>query len=301
MFRNNYDNDSVTYSPTGRLFQVEYALEAIKQGSAAVGLASTDYVVLVALKRNAEELGSYQKKLIKIDDHLGVALAGLAPDARVLSNFLRKQAMTSKMIFNRPVSTSSAVFSIADKAQENTQSYGSRPYGVGLLISGYDTSGTHLYEFQPSGSVLEYFGAAIGARSQAARTYLERNLEEIRKSDTIEKLIVHGLNALRDTLSQDVELTFKNTSVSVVGKDTVFTLYDDENVQQWLDKLDSVSNDRNKGDDTDEENDDDKSEPTTEAAETAETDASETANADSTNTDNNNSAVDPSDRMDTDE
>ena len=66
MFRNNYDNDSVTYSPTGRLFQVEYALEAIKQGSAAVGLTSNDYVVLVALKRNAEELGSYQKKIIKL-------------------------------------------------------------------------------------------------------------------------------------------------------------------------------------------------------------------------------------------
>lgn len=257
MFRNNYDNDSVTYSPTGRLFQVEYALEAIKQGSAAVGLVSKNHVVLVALKRNAEELGSYQKKIIKVDDHMGIALAGLAPDARVLSNYLRKQAMTSKMIFNRPISTSKAVLSIADKAQENTQSYGSRPYGVGLLVSGYDETGAHLYEFQPSGSVLEYYGAAIGARSQAARTYLERNIDEIRNSDSIEQLIVHGLNALRDTLSQDVELTFKNTSVSVVGKDTEFVLYDDENVQQWLDKLDSVSNARNRGDETDNENDND--------------------------------------------
>jgi 20S proteasome subunit alpha 6 len=257
MFRNNYDNDSVTYSPTGRLFQVEYALEAIKQGSAAVGLVSKNHVVLVALKRNAEELGSYQKKIIKVDDHMGIALAGLAPDARVLSNYLRKQAMTSKMIFNRPISTSKAVFSIADKAQENTQSYGSRPYGVGLLVSGYDETGAHLYEFQPSGSVLEYYGAAIGARSQAARTYLERNIDEIRNSDSIDQLIVHGLNALRDTLSQDVELTFKNTSVSVVGKDTEFVLYDDENVQQWLDKLDSVSNARNRGDETDNENDND--------------------------------------------
>lgn len=251
MFRNNYDNDSVTYSPTGRLFQVEYALEAIKQGSAAVGLTSKDYVVLVALKRNAEELGSYQKKIIKIDDHMGVALAGLAPDARVLSNFLRKQAMQCKMIFNRPIQTQKAALTIADKAQENTQSYGSRPYGVGLLIAGYDETGAHLLEFQPSGSVLEYFGAAIGARSQAARTYLERNLDDIRESDSIEKLIVHGLYALRDTLSQDVELTFKNTSVAVVGKGQPYTSYDDEDVQQWLDKLDSVTNDRNKteGDD----------------------------------------------------
>ncbi|KAG7663354.1 PRE5 [[Candida] subhashii] len=253
MFRNNYDNDSVTYSPTGRLFQVEYALEAIKQGSAAVGLVSKSHVVLVALKRNAEELGSYQKKIIKIDDHMGIALAGLAPDARVLSNYLRKQAMTSKMIFNKPIQTYKAVLSIADKAQENTQSYGSRPYGVGLLIAGYDETGAHLFEFQPSGSVLEYFGTAIGARSQAARTYLERNLDKIRQCETVEESIVHGLNALRDTLSQDVELTFKNTSVSIVGKDQDFISYDDEDVQQWLDKLDSVSNARNRGDDDEEE------------------------------------------------
>ena len=177
---------------------------------------------------------------------MGIALAGLAPDGRVLSNYLRKQAMSSKMIFNRPLLTSKAVLSIADKAQENTQSYGSRPYGVGLLVSGYDETGAHLYEFQPSGSVLEYYGAAIGARSQAARTYLERNLETVRETESVDELIVHGLNALRDTLSQDVDLTFKNTSISVVGKDT--------DVQQYLDKLDSVSNARNRDDDDEEGN-----------------------------------------------
>lgn len=253
MFRNNYDNDSVTYSPTGRLFQVEYALEAIKQGSAAVGIASSTHVVMVALKRNAEELGSYQRKIIKVDDHMGIALAGLAPDARVLSNYLRKLAMNAKLVFNRPLLTSKAALSIADKAQENTQLYGSRPYGVGLLVAGWDETGAHLYEFQPSGSVLEYYGTAIGARSQAARTYLERNLDDIRACTEIEQLIVHGLNALRDTLSQDMELTLKNTSVSVVGKDQEFAVYDDEAVQPWLDKLDSTSNARNNDDDDDEE------------------------------------------------
>lgn len=227
------------------MFQVEYALEAIKQGSAAVGLASKKHVVLVALKRNAEELGSYQKKVLKIDDHLGVALAGLAPDARVLSTYLRSEAMQSKMVFNRPLPTQQAVNGLADKAQSNTQSYGSRPYGVGLLVAGYDQTGTHLFEFQPSGSVLEYVGASIGARSQAARTYLERNLEAITECESHEQLIVHGLNALRDTLAQDVELSLKNTSVAVVGEGVVFTSYDDEAVQQWLDKLDSVTNNRN--------------------------------------------------------
>jgi len=248
-----------TFSPTGRIFQVEYALEAIKQGSAAVGLASKNYVVLVALKRNAEELGSYQKKVIKIDDHMGVALAGLAPDARVLSNFLRQQAMTSKMVFNRPLSVVKAVYSIADKAQDNTQSAGGRPYGVGLLVAGVDESGPHLYEFQPSGSVLEYYGTAIGARSQAARTFLEDNYEKFADA-TKEKLIEYGLTALRDTLAQDKELNLHNTTVAVVGKDEPLKVYDDDEVQQWLDLLDTLSNNRHKaGGDSDNDDDGDDS------------------------------------------
>lgn len=133
---------------------MEYALEAIKQGSAVVGLVSKTHAVVVALKRNAEELGSYQKKIIKVDNHLGVALAGLAPDARVLSNFLRQQAMSSQMVYKRPLAVSRAVYAIADKAQGNTQQYGRRPYGVGLLIIGHDEAGPHLYEFLPSGSAL---------------------------------------------------------------------------------------------------------------------------------------------------
>lgn len=217
-------------------------------------------------QRNAEELGSYQKKIIPVDEHLGIALAGLAPDARVLSNFLREQAMSQRMIFNRPLSLEKASNLLADKAQKNTQSYGGRPYGVGLLVAGYDETGAHLFEFQPSGSVLEYVGAAIGARSQAGRTYLERNFESYSNA-TKEELIVHGLNALRDTLAQDKELNSKNTSVAVVGKDTNFTLYDDDDVQQWLDRLDSTSNARTSGgnggddDDNDDNNNDDGANP----------------------------------------
>lgn len=257
-FRNNYDNDATTFSPTGRIFQIEYAIEAIKQGSAAVGLVSKTHVVLAALKRNAEELGSYQKKVIKVDSHMGVALAGLAPDARILSNYLRQQAMSSRMVFNRPLSLSKAVHSIADKAQENTQSSGGRPYGVGLLVAGYDDSGAHLFEFLPSGSVLEYLGAAIGARSQAAKTYLERKFDEFPNA-TKEQLIQHALTALRDTLAQDKELTSANTTVAVVGVDQDFTVYDDDDVEQWLSLLDSLSNTRNSALDIDQDDDDDDS------------------------------------------
>lgn len=243
MFRNSYDNDSVTFSPQGRIFQVEYALEAIKQGSAAVGLVSNTHAVLVALKRNAEELGSYQKKVIKIDSHLGLALAGLAPDARVLSNFMRQQSMSSRLIYARPIPIARVVNAIADKAQVNTQTYGRRPYGVGLLIAGVDETGPHLWEFQPSGMVLEYKGAAIGARSQSARTYLERNFEQFPELSR-DELVLHGLRALRDSLAQDKSLTSANTSVAVVGIGEELKLYDGDEVAIWLEKVGDVGSSR---------------------------------------------------------
>ncbi|TGZ85530.1 N-terminal nucleophile aminohydrolase [Ascodesmis nigricans] len=246
MFRNNYDNDSVTFSPQGRIFQVEYALEAIKQGSAAVGLVSKTHAVLVALKRNAEELGSYQKKIIGIDSHLGIALAGLAPDARVLSNFMRSQSMSSRLLYNRPIPVSRVVNAIADKAQVNTQHYGRRPYGVGLLVAGVDETGPHLWEFQPSGMVLEYRGTAIGARSQSARTYLERNFESFENASK-EELVLHGLKALRDSLAQDKELTTLNVSLAVVGIGKNFKLYDGDEVAEWLEKLGDTTSSRGGG------------------------------------------------------
>ncbi|KAG8758784.1 hypothetical protein FRC14_007367 [Serendipita sp. 396] len=216
MFRNTYDSDNTVFSPQGRLHQVEYALEAVKQGSAAVGLRSKTHAILLALKRSTGELASYQQKMFRIDDHVGIAIAGLTSDARVLSNFMRQQAMSSRMIFNRPSPVNRLVSAIADKAQVNTQEYGRRPYGVGFLVIGQDDSGPHLYEFSPSGTAYEYYAMSIGARSQSAKTYLERHYESF-VNCTLEELITHGLHALRETLQQDKELTILNTSIGIVG------------------------------------------------------------------------------------
>ncbi|KAG4418893.1 hypothetical protein IFR04_007929 [Cadophora malorum] len=241
MFRNNYDNDSVTFSPQGRIFQVEYASEAVKQGSVVVGIVSKTHAVLVALKRNAEELSSYQKKIIAIDEHLGVSLAGLASDARVLSNFMKQQSLSSRLTYGRAIPLERIVSSIGERAQTNTQHYGKRPYGVGLLIAGVDETGPHLFEFQPSGMTQEMVACAIGARSQMARTYLERNLESFADCGR-EELVKHGLRALKESLAQDKELTVENTSVGVVGIQQEgaksiegFKLFDGQEVKQWVD------------------------------------------------------------------
>lgn len=152
--------------------------------------------------------------------------------------------MSSRLLYNRPVPVARVVNAIADKAQVNTQHYGRRPYGVGLLVAGVDETGPHLWEFQPSGMVLEYRGASIGARSQSARTYLERTYEEFADSSR-EELVLHGLKALRDSLAQDKELTIANTSVAVVGVGgEKFRLYDGDEVGEWLEKLGNVQSSR---------------------------------------------------------
>jgi len=119
---------------------VEYALEAVKQGAVSVGLSSPTHVVLVALKRTPDELASHQRKLLTIDDHIGVALAGLTSDARVLTKYMQAQALASRMNMNRAIPVQRLVMDISDKAQANTQEYGGRPFGVGLLIAGCDVS-----------------------------------------------------------------------------------------------------------------------------------------------------------------
>ncbi|CAM0134886.1 unnamed protein product [Umbelopsis sp. WA50703] len=236
LFRNQYDNDVSTWSPQGRLHQLEYALEAVKQGSAAVGLRGKDYAILLGLKRSSGELASYQKKLIKVDDHMGIAIAGLTSDARDLSNFMRTEAMRSKMMFDQPLPVGRIVAAIGEKAQKRTVGYGERPFGVGLLVIGYDETGPHLYECSPSANNLEYYAMSIGARSQSAKTYLESKYTEFEDA-SLDDLVKHGLQALRDTLQQDKELSIENTSLGVVGKDRDFEIIEGEALQRYLDMI----------------------------------------------------------------
>ena len=157
---------------------------------------------------------------------------------------MKQQSLSSRLTYGRPLPVGRIVSQIADRAQINTQQYGKRPYGVGLLVAGVDEAGPHLFEFQPSGLINEMLACAIGARSQMARTYLERNLDKFTESGR-DDLITHGLKALKETLSQDKELTVDNTSVGVVGlagegaksKIESFKLYDGQEMGPLLEAL----------------------------------------------------------------
>jgi 20S proteasome subunit alpha 6 len=168
-----YDTDVTVWSPQGRLHQVEYAMEAVKQGSACVGLRSNDFAVLVALKRSSSELSSYQQKIFQVDDHCGVVGSGLAADSSVLCKFMRKECMSFRYVYNGDIPVNRLVLKVADKCQECTQNAGSRPFGVGFLVAGYDQAGPHIFQSCPSGNYFEYKAYTIGARSQVYGTMLQ--------------------------------------------------------------------------------------------------------------------------------
>jgi 20S proteasome subunit alpha 6 len=239
MYRNQYDHDVSIWSPQGRIFQIEYAMEAVKQGSATVGLKSNDYAVLVALKRSSSELSSYQKKIIKVDEHVAASIAGLTSDGRLLSNYMRDECLDSRYVFESPLPVSRLVSSTAEKMQKPTKVYGRRPFGVGLLVAGYDSQGSHIYQLCPSANYFDCKAMSIGARSQSARTYLERNLDKFRDS-SYEEIIAHGLRALRECLPNEQELNTKNCTISVVGKDKALTLLDNDDVAPFLALIDQT-------------------------------------------------------------
>lgn len=158
---------------------------------------------------------------------------------------MKQQCLGHRLTYGRDMPLRSLVEMIGEKAQINTQHYGKRPYGVGLLVAGVDDKGPHLFEFQPSGMCEEMVAFAIGGRSQMARTYLEKNLDKF-ESCGREELIHHGLRALKESLVQDRELTVENTSVGVVGVElskegvkTVepFKVFDGQDVKAWIDAV----------------------------------------------------------------
>ncbi|XP_027329804.1 proteasome subunit alpha type-1-B-like isoform X1 [Abrus precatorius] len=238
MFRNQYDTDVTTWSPAGRLFQVEYAMEAVKQGSAAIGLRSKTHVVLACVNKANSELSSHQKKIFKVDNHIGVAIAGLTADGRVLSRYMRSECINYAYTYESPLPVGRLVVQLADKAQVCTQRSWKRPYGVGLLVGGLDESGAHLYYNCPSGNYFEYQAFAIGSRSQAAKTYLERRFENFVGSSR-EDLIKDALIATRESL-QGEKLRSSVCTIAVVGVDEPFHILDQETVQHLIDTFEIV-------------------------------------------------------------
>ncbi|XP_030383004.1 proteasome subunit alpha type-1 [Scaptodrosophila lebanonensis] len=242
MFRNQYDSDVTVWSPQGRLHQVEYAMEAVKLGTATVGLKNSDFAVLVALCKPPSELSASQRKIIPIDDHLGISIAGITADARVLSKYLRSECLSYKHSYDANYPVSRLITNLGNKMQSTTQRYDRRPYGVGLLVAGYDEKGPHIYQVVPSANYYNCKAMSIGSRSQSARTYLERNLLKFNNC-TKDEIICHGIKAIRGSLPNDEHTTKEessfqmNIAVAIVGRNQPFKILSGEENSKYLEMI----------------------------------------------------------------
>merc|ERR1712064_248231 len=201
-----------------------------------VGLKSKTHAVLVALKRASSELSAHQKKIIPLDTHMGISIAGLTADAKSLSRWMRNECLASRYYHNAGLRLETLMSDLGNKMQLCIQGYNKRPYGVGLLVAGYDDLGPHIYQVCPSANFYDCKAMSIGARSQSARTYLEKKLDDFGDCE-LEPLVAHGLRALRDTLPKEVDLTNKNVSIAIVGEDMEFVVNEDSDVDKIIELI----------------------------------------------------------------
>src|SRR5438067_1124519 len=190
-----YDRAITVFSPDGRLFQVEYAREAVKRGTTTVGLKFSDGVVLIVDKRITSQLiepGSIEK-IFKLDDHVGCATSGLVADARVLVDRARVDSQMNRVTYDEYIEVDTLVKKVCDFKQTYTQYGGVRPFGAALLIAGKDSTGLHLYETDPSGALMSYKATAIGAGRAQVMEIFEA---EYRESVDMNAAIGLGLKAL---------------------------------------------------------------------------------------------------------
>ena len=195
-----YDRGTSLFSPDGRIYQVEYAREAVSRGAPSVGVRTTDGVVFVAMSRPSSSLMEAEsiEKLHKLDDHLGTASAGHVADARQLIDLARRQSQGNRLRYGEPVGVETLTKFVTDHIQENTQRGGTRPYGAALLIGGIDDGEPRLFAADPSGTPNEWKATVIGGGRQEIQGHLEDEwTDDLSLSDGIE-LAVAALAAHDD-------------------------------------------------------------------------------------------------------
>lgn len=194
-----YDRAITIFSPEGRLYQVEYAFEAVKRGMTALGVKAVDGVVLAVEKRSSSPLIEGTEKIKKIDTHVGVAFAGLFGDARVLIDQARIYAQSHRLVYGEPIPIELLVKRICDIKQVYTQHGGVRPFGVAFLFAGVDRAGSHLVQTDPGGTYLRCKARAIGIGAQKATDLF---MKEYREDIKVDEALILALKALRDSMEE---------------------------------------------------------------------------------------------------
>ena len=189
-----YDRAITVFSPAGRLFQVEYAMELVNRGATIMGIQCPQGVVLGS-EENIEPLeeAEYSWKIFKVDDHVGAAIVGLSSDARVLIDQARIYAQSNKLTYDEPIDVEVVTKRICDIQQMYTQHAGVRPFGVSLIFGGVDKTGSHVFGTHPSGTYRGYKATALGAGRETVLSVLKDEYRENLSLEENTKLTVKCL------------------------------------------------------------------------------------------------------------
>ena len=249
--KGDYDRGINTFSPEGRLFQVEYALEAVKLGSTSVGICTTEGVVLAVEKRLPSSLvvASSIEKILKIDSHIGCAMSGLSSDARTLVEHARVETQNHHFTYDELMPVEACVHSIADmaldfsdssdkKSDEKKKHTMARPFGVALLVAGVDKAvGPSLFQTEPSGTYTRYKAAAIGSAADGATSLL---IEHYKDTMTLEEAETLALFVLRHVMEEKINAT--NVEVATARtSDLNFQVYSVADTEKIIERLPAPS------------------------------------------------------------
>ena len=213
-----YDSRTTIFSPEGRLYQVEYALESISHAGTAIGIMVPDGIILAAERKVTSTLleqDTSVEKLYKINDHITVAVAGLTADAEILISTARIYAQDYLRTFNEEVPVETLVRRLSDIKQGYTQHGGLRPFGVSFIYAGYDDRfGFQLYTSNPSGNYTGWKAISIGANTSAAQTLLQMDYKDDMSWDDAVELALKTLSKTTDSSS----LTYDRLELAIIKK-----------------------------------------------------------------------------------
>jgi len=232
MSSSKYDRAITVFSPDGHLFQVEYAQEAVKKGSTAVGVRGATCVVLGVEKKSVAKLQEERtvRKICLLDNHVVMAFAGLTADARILISRARMECQSHRLTVEDPVTLEYITRHIAELKQRYTQSNGRRPFGISCLIGGFDDDGTpRLYQTEPSGTFHEWKANATGRNAKTVREFLEKYYSP-EETDTEEKTVKLAIRALLEV----VQSGGKNLELAIMRSGQPLQMMDVEKIDEYV-------------------------------------------------------------------
>jgi proteasome alpha subunit len=224
-----YDR-GVMFNPDGRLFQVEYAKEAVRRGGAAIGMLTKSGVAFVAHKNVDEPMAvlSSMQKVFRIDAHIGAAYSGIVADGLHVVEETRSAAQSHRMVFDEVKSVEAIAKGLSSYILQATFYGGVRPYGVSLIVGGIDTE-KRLFEVGPDAALLGYKADAIGAGKKIATDMLVKEYKDGMPTDDALKLGIKIINKITEG-----KLASDHVDIGYIEEGQEFTVLSEQEIAKYF-------------------------------------------------------------------